>query len=92
MLTALDSHAGISSLSGLKVLDVGANIGTVAVSLLVRHGVERIVAVEPDAENVRMLRANLALNGVQDRVEIHELALSDSGRHRRARERQRELR
>ena len=78
MLIALEQHAGISTLNGLSVLDVGANIGTVAVSLLVRHGVERVVAVEPDAENVRMLRANLALNGVQDRVEIHQIALSDT--------------
>jgi FkbM family methyltransferase len=78
MLTALEQHAGISSLEGLNVLEVGANIGTVAVSLLVRHGVERLVAVEPDAENVRILRANLALNGVQDRVEIHQIALSDT--------------
>src|ERR1035438_7599035 len=36
MLTALEQHAGISSLDGLSVLEVGANIGTVAVSLLVR--------------------------------------------------------
>lgn len=78
MLTALEQHAGISSLDGLSVLEVGANIGTVAVSLLVRHGVKRVVAVEPDAENVRILRANLALNGVQDRVEIHQIALSDT--------------
>jgi FkbM family methyltransferase len=78
MLVALEQHAGIATLNGLSVLDVGANIGTVAVSLLVRHGVERVVAVEPDAENVRLLRANLALNGVQDRVEILQIALSDT--------------
>jgi FkbM family methyltransferase len=78
MLTALKQHAGISSVQGLNVLEVGANIGTVAVSLLVRHGIGRLVAVEPDAENVRILRANLALNGVQDRVEIHQIALSDA--------------
>ena len=78
MLTALEQHAGITTLNGLNVLDVGANIGTETVSLLVRHGVERVVAVEPDAENVRLLRANLALNGVQDRVEIHQVALSDT--------------
>jgi FkbM family methyltransferase len=34
--------------------------------------------MEPDAENVRFLRANLALNGVQDRVTIHQMALSDT--------------
>jgi len=78
MLTALEQHAGITTLNGLSVLDVGANIGTVAISLLVRHGVERVVAVEPDEENVRLLRANLALNGVQDRVQIHPIALSDA--------------
>jgi FkbM family methyltransferase len=78
MLAALERHAGITTLNGLIVLNVGANIGTVAISLLVRHGVERVAAVEPDAENVRLLRANLALNGVQDRVEILQIALSDT--------------
>jgi FkbM family methyltransferase len=36
-----------------------------------------VIAVEPDAENARLLRANVALNGVHDRAEIHEVALSD---------------
>jgi FkbM family methyltransferase len=74
----LKQHAGITALKGLTVLEVGANIGTETVSMLVRHGVERVVAVEPDPENVRFLRANLALNGVQDRVKIHQMALSDA--------------
>jgi FkbM family methyltransferase len=78
MLVALKQHAGITTLEGMTVLEVGANIGTETVSLLVRHGVERVVAVEPDSENVRFLRANLALNGVQDRVDVHQIALSDT--------------
>lgn len=78
MLTALRQHAGIESIEGFTVLEVGANIGTETVSLLLRHGVDRVVAIEPDAENVRFLRANLAFNGVQDRVAIHEMALSDA--------------
>ncbi len=78
MLIALERHTSIKTLDGLTVLEVGANIGTETVSLLVHHGVERVVAVEPDAENARFLRANLALNGVQDRAEVHELALSDT--------------
>ena len=77
MRTALEQHADIATLDGLSVLEVGANIGTETVSLLVRHGVERIVAIEPNMENVRILRANLALNGLEDRVEIHQIALSD---------------
>jgi FkbM family methyltransferase len=78
MRAALELHTNITTLDGLTILEVGANIGTETVSLLVRHGVKRIVAVEPDAENIRFLRANLALNGVQDRVEIHQIALSDT--------------
>ncbi len=78
MARALNTHMGIATLSGLHVLEVGANIGTETVSMLVRHGVERVTAIEPHSENVRFLRANLALNGVQDRVTIHEMALSDT--------------
>lgn len=77
MLAVLDEHLGIATLRGATVLEVGANIGTETVSLLKRHGAERVIAVEPDAENVRFLRANLALNGVHDRVDIREMALSD---------------
>jgi FkbM family methyltransferase len=76
MLAALDRF-GVSTLRGMNVLEVGANIGTETVSLLSHHGVERVVAFEPDAENARFLRANLALNGLHDRAEIHEMALSD---------------
>jgi FkbM family methyltransferase len=77
MLDALGRHLGVTTLHGMTVLEVGANIGTETVSLLKRHGAERVLAFEPDAENVRMLRANVALNGVHDRAEVHELALSD---------------
>lgn len=76
MLAAL-AHRGITTLRGMTVLEVGANIGTETVSLLHRYGVERVIAFEPDAENARLLRANLALNGLHDRAEVHELALSD---------------
>ncbi len=76
MLVALLGH-GITTLRGMTALEVGANIGTETVSLLSHHGVERVVAFEPDAENARLLRANLALNGLDRRAEVHEIALSD---------------
>ncbi len=75
---ALGRHTGIETLEGLTIVEVGANIGTGTVSMLIRHGAKRIVAIEPDPENVRFLKANLALNGVEDRVDIHQIALSDS--------------
>ena len=77
MLAELEHHLGISTLRGMTVLEVGANIGTETVLMLKRHGVKRVVAFEPDAENVRFLGANLALNGLLDRAEVHEMALSD---------------
>lgn len=78
LLTALARHAGIASIEGLTVLEIGANIGTETVSFIARHGARRVIAVEPDRENVRFLRANLALNGIEDRVAVHQIALSDS--------------
>jgi FkbM family methyltransferase len=78
MCAALAQHAGISTIEGFTVLEIGANIGTETVSLLVRHGVGHVIAIEPDPENVRFLRANLAFNDVQDRVTIYEMALSDA--------------
>jgi FkbM family methyltransferase len=75
--TALARHAGIETLEGLTVLEVGANIGTETVSFLMRHRVARVIAIEPDPENARLLRANLALNGLQERVVVYEMALSD---------------
>jgi len=77
MVTALAQHAEITTIEGSTILEIGANIGTETVSLLMRHGVARVVAVEPDEKNVRFLRSNLAINGLQDRVAIYEMALSD---------------
>ena len=76
-LATLERHRGVTTLRGTTVLEIGANIGTETVSFLKRHGVDRVVAFEPDAENARLLRANVALNGVHDCAEVHEIALSD---------------
>lgn len=77
-VAALAEHAGIDSLRGRNVLEVGANIGTETVSLVVRHGAARVVAIEPDVSNVSLLRANVELNGLREFVEVHHLALSDT--------------
>jgi FkbM family methyltransferase len=58
-------------------LDIGSNIGSYTV---LASGVRRAKtwAFEPDPETVRALRRNVELNGIQDRVTIHELALGDT--------------
>jgi FkbM family methyltransferase len=64
-------------LAGGTVLDVGANIGTSIVPLLRLFGADAGVAVEPAPANVDLLRLNLALNELTDRVRVLPVGLSD---------------
>ncbi len=54
--------------------DVGANIGTICVPAVTRGYVARAVAIEPHPTNARILRANIALNGLDDRIKVAECA------------------
>lgn len=74
-LSILDRHGATRTRDVL--VDVGANIGTTALPAVLRHGFERVLAIEPEPENVRVLAASAALNGVGDRVEIVAAAASD---------------
>jgi FkbM family methyltransferase len=76
------------------VVDVGANIGTTSLAA-VEFGAKRVIAVEPEPRNFRLLRANVALNGLeqivtpinvaageQDRTSTLYLSPVNSGDHR----------
>ncbi len=52
------------------LIDVGANIGTIVIPALVRGLMQSATAIEPHPANLRLLRANLALNDVSDRVRV----------------------
>lgn len=58
-------------------LDVGANFGTSTIDALLHFGFARAVCFEPERSRVRLLKANLALNDVDERVTVHPIALSD---------------
>jgi FkbM family methyltransferase len=59
---------------GASVVDVGANIGYNTVHASRRVGPSgRVVAVEPAADNVRVLRENLAANALEN-VVVHTVA------------------
>ena len=58
-------------------LDVGANLGTACLLAVAVHRFRRAIAMEPEPENFRLLRANVALNLLEDRVDVHRLAASD---------------
>jgi FkbM family methyltransferase len=60
------------------VVDVGANIGSICIPAVARGLAQRAVAIEPQPINCRLLRANVAVNGLDDRIEIFERAAASS--------------
>ena len=57
-------------------LDIGANIGMIAIALI-RHGwFEEVVAVEPVPANLELLHHNIRQNDLADRIHVHEVALA----------------
>lgn len=59
------------------LVDVGANIGTIAVPAVKRGFVDRAIAIEPEKNNFRLLRCNLLLNDIEDRVVAIQTAAGD---------------
>ncbi|MBI3441225.1 MAG: FkbM family methyltransferase [Proteobacteria bacterium] len=58
-------------------LDIGANIGTYSLQAAQLGVAREIHAFEPDPRNHAQLQANLYLNQVTERIQVHKLALSD---------------
>jgi FkbM family methyltransferase len=64
-------------LPGTSIVEIGANIGSHTVEMLKRYGARSVVALEPDPGNCELLRQNVLLNGLSDRVTLLALAVSD---------------
>jgi FkbM family methyltransferase len=63
---------------GTTFLDIGANIGTSAITALQAHDFHACVACEPEPENHRLLKVNAALNDVSDRLLALQVAVSNA--------------
>jgi FkbM family methyltransferase len=63
---------------GCVVLDVGANLGLYT-TLAAKRGA-RVFAIEADPHNAAMLRHNVKLNRMEDRVTIFEIAAAETGK------------
>jgi FkbM family methyltransferase len=61
------------------LIDIGANIGVICVPVVARGLCKSAIAIEPTPSVCRVLRANIALNGLENAVSVYETALSDSG-------------
>ena len=66
---------------GMRVVDVGANVGAYTLLMAKRVGAQgRVATFEPNPEVYERLVANLRLNSFEERVELFHCALSsDSG-------------
>lgn len=58
-------------------IDVGANTGIYSVMASVVASSKDVIAFEPLPPVLDILRKNLAINHLQDKVKVHEVALSD---------------
>lgn len=67
----------LSALRPERMYDIGANFGLYAVTASLALPSLEVEAFEPVAATRGKLLRNLALNGLQDRVRVHDLALSD---------------
>jgi FkbM family methyltransferase len=74
---ALQMIERAGGLPGTVFLDVGAHIGTTAITAVRRFGFETAVAFEPEPENYRLLRANVSVNGLEQRVQTFNVAISN---------------
>lgn len=64
-------------LAGREFIDVGANIGTATLAAIKHYGAARVLALEPDPANFRLLRMNLIANDVEPAVVALQTAVSD---------------
>ena len=57
--------------------DIGANIGAYSVIMPTLVPGLTVQAFEPDLRNLVFLRANIAINGLEERVDIHDVAVGE---------------
>jgi FkbM family methyltransferase len=64
---------------GSVLADIGANVGMYSVFAAVVRGA-RVFAFEPESQNYALLNANIAANGMSDRITAYPLAASETMR------------
>lgn len=60
------------------IVDIGANIGTIGIHAVTNGYFKRCIAFEPEPDNFRMLKANIALNDVDEAFDAKNIALSEN--------------
>ncbi len=60
-----------------RLYDIGANIGVICIPAVKRGLVDSAQAVEPEKKNFELLKMNIALNNLQNKINIYDCALSN---------------
>jgi FkbM family methyltransferase len=76
-VAVVEALHGEGAIGGRSFVDVGANIGTSTIAALLRHRFGSAVALEPQEDNYRVLKANVAMNEQEGRVRTVNVAVSD---------------
>lgn len=76
-VAAIEGLLGPNAIAHGTFVDVGANIGTTTIPAVLSHGFESAVAIEPEPENVRVLRLNVLANDLEGRVKVLPVAVSN---------------
>jgi FkbM family methyltransferase len=61
---------------GLCVLELGANIGTQSLYIMLEPAVEKVIAVEPDPRNLDFLTKNIRYNNFEESIIVVPMAAS----------------
>lgn len=77
-LDLIGDELGRPIVKGTTCVEIGANIGTTTLPLVLKHHAELCIALEPAPDNLALLRSNLAVNNVgADRARVLPVAASD---------------
>lgn len=77
-LVDLLGRKGLVPPGGMTVVEVGANIGTQTVYFCKTGKVRRLLAIEPDPRNLKLLGRNIEDNGLAEVVSVAPVAISDT--------------
>ena len=75
VLEVLKANGRLNANSTL--LDIGANIGTTSITILLANALSKAIAVEPVPANFELLQQNVQNNQLTQRIRIKQLAISD---------------
>lgn len=75
---AINLLRNLLSQIGESFLDVGGNIGMYAIRVVADLGTTHCLCFEPMPDNAARILENAKLNDAKDRVQVHQVALSDA--------------